>query len=80
MRYRSYSGPRGSMAASRLDKKRMPFREFYTLDGALAWARYLGETGRTALLIEGDDGTRLAKADIAAALRPTQRPAFRKAA
>jgi hypothetical protein len=51
------------------DKARMPFKEFDSLDGALVWARFLGETGRTALLIEGDDGTQLTKQEIVAALR-----------
>lgn len=46
----------------------MLFKEFDTLDGAIGWARHLGANGRVPLLIEGDDGTRLDKQDIAAAL------------
>jgi hypothetical protein len=69
MRYRAYSGPRGSAAISAFDKERLPFKEFETLDGALAWSRFLGASGRTALLIEGDDGTSLRKEEIAATLR-----------
>jgi hypothetical protein len=65
MRYRVYSGPRGSAAISPLDRERMLFKEF---DGALGWARHLSASGRVPLLIEGDDGTRLDKRDIAAAL------------
>ena len=72
MRYRAYSGPRGSAAVSTFDKDRMPFKEFDTLDGALAWARFLNDGGRTALLIEGDDGTRLTKADIVGKLRHSE--------
>jgi hypothetical protein len=68
MRYRVYSGPRGSAAVSPLDRDRMLFKEFGTLDGALGWARHLTASGRVPLSIEGDDGTRLDKRDIAAAL------------
>ena len=49
MRYRVYSGPSGSAAMSAFDKERLPFKEFETLDGALAWSRFLGESGRTPL-------------------------------
>jgi hypothetical protein len=68
MRYRVYSGPRGSAAISPLDRERMLFKEFDTLDAALGWGRHLAASGRVPLLIEGDDGTRLDKQDIAAAL------------
>jgi hypothetical protein len=68
MRYRVYSGPRGSAAISPLDRARMLFKEFDTLDAALGWARHLIASGRVPLAIEGDDGTRLDKQDIAAAL------------
>ena len=68
MRYRVYSGPRGSAMHSPLDKERMLFKEFDTLDAALGWARHLAGSGRVPLLIDGDDGTRLDKQDIAAAL------------
>ena len=46
----------------------MLFKEFDTLDGALAWARHLNESGRVPLSIDGDDGTSLNKQEIAAAL------------
>jgi hypothetical protein len=68
MTHRVYSGPRGSAAISPLDKDRMLFKEFDTLDAALAWARHLTASGRVPLRIEGDDGTRLDKQEIAAAL------------
>jgi hypothetical protein len=52
-----------------IDKDRMLFKEFVGLDEAMSWARHVSDTGLTPLLIEGDDGTRLAKQEIAAALR-----------
>jgi hypothetical protein len=79
MRFRAYSGPRGSAAISAFDKERLPFKEFETLDGALVWSRFLGESGRTPLLIEGDDGTSLRKEEIAAALWHPQSAAQHKA-
>jgi hypothetical protein len=68
MTYRAYSGPRGSEAIPALEKDRLLYKEFDTLDGALAWARYTNRSGHVALLIEGDDGTRLDKREIAGAL------------
>ena len=68
MRYRVYCGPRGSAAISPLDRDRMLFKEYDTLDAALGWARHVAAGGRVPLLIEGDDGARLDKQDIAAAL------------
>jgi len=70
MTYRTYSGPRGSGAIEPLAKDRLLYKEFDTLDGALAWAGHLDRGGsRIALLIEGDDGTQLGQREIAAALR-----------
>lgn len=71
MRYRVYSGPRGSVMNSPLDKERMLFKEFDTLDAAFGWARHLTGSGRVPLMIEGDDGTGLDRQDIAAALADT---------
>jgi hypothetical protein len=68
MTYRVYSGPRGSEAISPLEKDRYLYKEFSMLDEALGWARHLNAGGRVALLIEGDDGTRLTKQQIAATL------------
>jgi hypothetical protein len=76
MKYRVYSGPRGSAAISALDQQGMLFKEYDTLDGALGWARHLAESGRVALLIEGDDGTRLDKQQIAAALSHSEHAPF----
>jgi len=69
MAYRVYSGPPGSDIASPLEKERWLYKEFRLLDEALSWARHLNTHGRVALLIEGDDGTRIAKRQITAELR-----------
>jgi len=68
MTFRVYSGPRGSQSISPLEKDRYLFKEFSILDEALSWARHINNGGRVALLIEGDDGTRLTKQQIAATL------------
>jgi hypothetical protein len=69
MTYRVYSGPRGSQSISPLEKDRHLYKEFGTLDEAMSWAQYIDDSGRVSLLIEGDDGTRLTKQQIVAALR-----------
>jgi hypothetical protein len=69
MRYRVYSGPRGSDAVSPLEKDRLLFKEYASLDDALSWARHVDGHGGVALLIEGDDGTMMDKRDIVNALR-----------
>jgi hypothetical protein len=69
MRYRVYSGPKGSEDISPLDKEKHLFKEFTTLDAALSWARHLEREERVPLLIEGDDGTRMDRRAIAGALR-----------
>jgi len=56
MTYRVYSGPKGSADVSPLEKSQSLFKELHTLDEALSWARHLEHTGRTPLLIEGEDG------------------------
>jgi len=68
MTYRVYSGPRGSESISPLEKDRHLFKVFSLLDEAMSWARHLNGSGRVTLLIEGDDGTRLNKQQVAAAL------------
>jgi len=71
--FRTYSGPRGSDAISPLEKDRLLYKEFDTLDGALAWARHVNaDANRVALLIEGDDGTHLGKREIAGALHHSE--------
>jgi|SRR4051794_28571902 hypothetical protein len=79
MRYRVFSGPPGSGPVSPLEKERLLFKEFDSLDAALAWARHLQESGRVALAIDGDDGTSLTKQDIAAALRHSENERVPKA-
>ncbi|MCC6475159.1 MAG: hypothetical protein IT514_15610 [Burkholderiales bacterium] len=69
MAFRVYSGPRGSDSISPLDKERMLYKEFGSADEAFGWARHVNESGRVALLIEGDDGTCFKKHEIAAALQ-----------
>lgn len=69
MSYRVYSGPRGSESISPLEKDRHLFKEFSLLDEAMSWAHHVNGSGRVTLLIEGDDGTRLNKQQVAAALR-----------
>jgi hypothetical protein len=69
MTFRVYSGPRGSESISPLDKDRQLYKEFSVLDEAMSWARHLNKSGRVALLIEGDDGTRLTRQQIATALK-----------
>lgn len=71
MAYRVYSGPRGSDSISPMEKERALYKEFALLDEALNWARHLNQTEHVALLIEGDDGTRLTKQRIAAELAAT---------
>ncbi len=78
--YRVYSGPRGSTIASPLDKERLLFKELDTIDAALNWARHLSASGRAALLIEGDDGTRLDKEDLVVAIAHAGHPAAEHAA
>lgn len=69
MAYRVYSGPRGSQSIAPQEKDRYLYKEFGLLDEAMSWARHLNGSGRVALLIEGDDGTRLDKLQIAGALK-----------
>jgi hypothetical protein len=69
MTYRVYSGPRGSQSISPLEKDRHLYKEFSVLDEALGWARHINDAGRVALLIEGDDGTRLTKQQIVTTLK-----------
>ena len=67
-RYRVYTGDSGSENVS-LAREQMLFKEFLMLGDALGFARHLERGGRKALLIEGDDGTRMNKREIGEALR-----------
>jgi hypothetical protein len=69
MAFRVYSGPRGSQSISALEKDRNLYKELNSLDEAIGWARHIYNGGRVALLIEGDDGTRLTKQQIVTALK-----------
>jgi hypothetical protein len=80
MTYRVYSGPRGSQSISPLDKDKHLFKEFGSLDEAMSWARHINNGGRVALLIEGDDGTRLTKQQIVTALKSPDADASEHAA
>jgi len=73
MRYRVYSGPRGSEDISPLAKEKMLFKEFTTMDDALSWARHVEKEGRVPLLLEGDDGTHMDRRAIGDALRVGER-------
>jgi hypothetical protein len=68
MSYRVYSGPTGSADISPMTKSQALFKQFGALDEALSWARHLSQSGRVPLLIEGDDGTRMDRREIGAAL------------
>ena len=69
MQYRVYSGPKGSDDVTPTAKDKLLFKEFTALDDALSWARHVEREGRVPLLIEGDDGTRMDRRAIVAALR-----------
>jgi len=73
MRYRVYSGPRGSQSVKPLDKDRQLFKEFGSLDEAMSWARHVVDIGHVPLLIEGDDGTRLGREELARELSGVER-------
>ncbi len=70
--FRVYSGPRGSAPISPVEKSRHLYKEFASLDEAVSWAQHIKDTGRTALLIEGDDGTRLDRQELAKALKHSE--------
>lgn len=73
MAYRVFSGPKGTPDIAPFTKEQMLFKEFNSVDEALWWARHLAQSGRVALLIEGDDGTRLNRREIGEALGVGQR-------
>lgn len=68
MTYRVYSGPKGAPDLSPIDKQRMLYKEFLSLDEAFWWASHLQSNGRVALSIEGDDGTLLDRRAIGEAI------------
>jgi hypothetical protein len=66
--FKVYSGPSGKEKISPLEKEHLLFKEVASLDEAFNWAGHISASGRAALLIEGDDGTRLGAREIATAL------------
>src|SRR5436853_6334727 len=46
-------------------KRHLPRRQYRRVEDALGWARRVAAEGGTAWLIEGDDGTRLGRHEIA---------------
>ena len=72
MSYRVYVGPPGTEKISPLEKDRLLFKEFASLDDAFGWARHVNGSGRVTLAIDGDDGTSLNKREIAAALQHSE--------
>lgn len=74
MAYRVYSGPVGAEPPSPIERANGLYKEFERLDDALSFARYLND--HVALLIEGDDGTRIDRGQIAATLHHTEQSIF----
>ncbi len=64
--YRVYSGPPGMKRLNREEKARALYTEFGFLDDALSFAAEVAGEGRVPVLIEGDNGTRLERYEIAA--------------
>ena len=64
--YRVYSGPPGMKRLSHEEKLRALYKEFGFLDDALNFAATVAGEGRVPVLIEGDNGTRLERYEIAA--------------
>jgi hypothetical protein len=69
MSYKVFTGPPGAEKISPLEKDRWLFKEVADLDQALSFAHHVKKNGTVPLLIEGDDGTRLDKYQIATALQ-----------
>lgn len=63
--YRAYFGTPGCGIPGPLEKARWPFRTFSDLGEALIWAEGVARRGTVVVAIEGDDGTRLNRSDIA---------------
>ncbi|EJW11624.1 hypothetical protein A33M_2983 [Rhodovulum sp. PH10] len=67
--YKIYTAPEGVESISPMEKQNMLFKGVDTMDEAIGWASHMSRTGHSVLLIEGDDGTKLDKSEIADALR-----------
>jgi hypothetical protein len=70
MSYRLYLGPAGAEDL-RASGGGALYKEFGLFDDALQFARSLRRKDRVALLLEGDDGTRMNRREIAAAVEQT---------
>jgi hypothetical protein len=67
MSYRLYLGPAGAEELKSSEGGAL-YKEFRLFDDALHFARSLRRKDRVALLLEGDDGTRMNRREIAAAV------------
>lgn len=67
MSYRLYVAPAGSAEPSVLEWANL-YKEFQRFEEALGFARRINDGKRVALLLVGDDGTRLNRRELAAAL------------
>lgn len=68
MIYRAYFGSPGCEMPGPLDKATWPCRAFSDIEEAVQWARSVAARGTSVIAIEGDDGTRLSRSDLAACL------------
>ena len=71
--FRVYVGPPQAKTINPIEKHRHLFKEFTILDEAIAFAGHMKKTGRVALMIEGDDGTRLDRKELADVLHQRDR-------
>jgi hypothetical protein len=67
MSYRLYLGPATAEDLKPSERGGALFKEFRLLDDAIQFARHLERKDRVALLLEGDDGTRMNRREIAQA-------------
>lgn len=79
MTFRAYIGGPASETQPSPSIDRHLYKEFGDLDAALGFVRHVTRQGGVAFLIEGDDGTRLSKHEIADAIKrfdvnPTSSP------
>ena len=68
MSYRLYLGPARAEDLKPSERGGALYKEFRLLDEAIHFARHLERKDRVALLLEGDDGTRMNRREIAAAV------------
>jgi hypothetical protein len=68
MSYRLYLAPAGTPEPSPLERESGLFKEFQRFDEAISFARHANDGSRVAILLVGDDGTRMNRREIVAAL------------